>query len=81
MPQISKHELSPELESQIFTQFSAFLTRINSSDLMQSFLIDFLSPTEKIMLAKRYMIMALLMRGHKPTEIKYTLSVSSSTIH
>lgn len=81
MPQISKYPLHQDLIKEINSQFVIFLSKISVASDMQAFLLDFLTETEGIMLAKRYMIMVLLMRGYKSVDIKSILNVSNSAIN
>lgn len=80
MPQISKHKLQPEMADIIYSEFSGFVSKITSADGVHQFFNDFLTPTEKIMLSKRFMIMVLLMRGHSALHVKNTLFVSNSAV-
>lgn len=79
MPQVSKHQLQPEMADLIYKEFSSFMAKM-SSDGMHQFFNDFLTSTEKIMFSKRFMIMVLLMRGHTALHIKNTLFVSNSAV-
>jgi len=80
MTQISRHTLQPEMANLIYTEFCQFISTINIGGNIQEFWSDFLTPTEKIMLSKRFMIMVLLMRGHSALHIKNTLFVSNSAV-
>jgi uncharacterized protein YerC len=80
MTQVSKHQLQPEMGDLIYTEFSSFVAKMQSSDAIDHFFNDFLTPTEKIMFSKRFMIMVLLMRGHSALHIKNTLFVSNSAV-
>jgi len=80
MTQVSKHKLLPEMSDLIYKEFSSFVAKMPSPDSIDHFFNDFLTPTEKIMLSKRFMIMVLLMRGHTALHIKNTLFVSNSAV-
>ena len=80
MPQISKHQLQPEMADIIYSEFSGFVSKISTADGMHEFLNDFFTPTEKVMFSKRFMIMVLLMRGHSALHVKNTLFVSNSAV-
>ena len=80
MTQVSKHQLQPEMGELIYKEFSSFVAKMPSSDAIDHFFNDFLTPTEKIMFSKRFMIMVLLMRGHSALHIKNTLFVSNSAV-
>lgn len=68
------------MEKLIYGEFCQFITLIPAASAFQDFFNDFLTPTEKIMLSKRFMIMVLLMRGQKIEQIKDTLFVSNSAV-
>ncbi len=64
--------------------YDLFLTSIASlrlSDEVRSFLDDFLSPTEQVMLAKRLSIAFLLYKGYTHRDISQLLKVSSGTVN
>lgn len=60
--------------------FSDSLRGIKNKSEFDLFLNDFLSPTEKIMLSKRFATAVLLAKGNSYDEIKQTLRVTSATI-
>jgi len=64
----------------IYAELCQFTTLISTRSSFQEFFNDFLTPTEKIMLSKRFMIMVLLMRGQTVEHIKDTLFVSNSAV-
>lgn len=78
MPQTSKYPLDRETEKAMFRKFWLSLSSLRDSDTVASFFTDFLSETEKLMLAKRFTIAVLLLRGRRPTDIKRILHVSNS---
>ncbi|MFZ2199363.1 MAG: hypothetical protein WAV40_01070 [Microgenomates group bacterium] len=80
MPQISKHQLQPEMAELIYEELCSFVSRISTRVGISQFFNDFLTPTEKIMFSKRFMIMVLLMRGHSALHVKNTLFVSNSAV-
>lgn len=80
MTQVSRHQLQPEMEKLIYGEFCQFASLISASSGFHEFFNDFLTPTEKIMLSKRFMIMVLLMRGYTVENIKNTLFVSNSAV-
>lgn len=80
MPQISRRKLPKELEEEMFSQFWVSLSRLRTSDNTASFFSDLLTDTEELMLAKRFTIAVLLLRGKRPVDIKATLHVTNSTI-
>jgi uncharacterized protein YerC len=65
---------------EIFRLFWSSLAKLHSTSEISSFFSDLLTDTEEIMLAKRFMIAILLLRGKKPVEITKTLNVTYTTI-
>lgn len=80
MPQISRRKLDKDIETEMFRQFWASFLSFNDVYRASSFFSDLLTDTERIMLAKRFTIAVLLLRGKRPIEIKETLHVTFSTI-
>lgn len=80
MTQVSRHQLQPEMANLIYTELCNFVSFIPSGRGYSEFFNDFLTPTEKVMLSKRFMIMVLLMRGKTVEHIKNTLFVSNSAV-
>lgn len=54
------------------------MSTLRHADDVSSFFSDFLTDTEELMLAKRFTIAVLLLRGRSPKEIKDVLHVSNS---
>lgn len=80
MPQISKFKLDKTLEEEMFRQFWLSLSVLGDSSTVASFFSDLLTNTEEVMLAKRFTVAVLLLRGKRPVDIKRTLHVTNSTI-
>jgi uncharacterized protein YerC len=80
MPQISLRKMNPEIEKRTLDVFVAVLLNSRASLNPSSFIDLFLTPTEKIMLAKRVAIAILIKRGYSYDLIKSCLKVSQSTI-
>ena len=81
MPMISRRILNQELEKYILTLFAKTISDLEELNDIQIFIEDLLSPTERIMLAKRLAIAILLQKGYTYAEIDQTLKVSSPTIN
>ena len=81
MSQVSKRVLSPSIQERLFQNFWDMFADIKSAKDIQIFLEDFLSPTEKVMLAKRMTIAILFAKGHDHRSISSMLKVSTSTIN
>lgn len=80
MTQVSRHQLQPEMANLIYAELCNFVSLVPSGKGYSEFFNDFLTPTEKVMLSKRFMIMVLLMRGQTVEHIKNTLFVSNSAV-
>lgn len=80
MPQVSKYKLDKTLEEEMFRQFWISVSKLQDASIAASFFSDLLSDTEEIMLAKRFAIAILILRGKRPIDIAGTLHVSYSTI-
>jgi len=80
MAQISKYPISKNVYERIFDIFLETFSKLNSKREVSDFFDEFLTPTEKIMLAKRLAINVLLAKGFEYREISEILRVSSTTI-
>ena len=79
MTQVSKRYLQKEVEERILDLFWTSLSSANKEQIAL-FLDDLLSPTEKIMLAKRLAIAFMLMKNYDYGTINERLKVSDPTI-
>jgi uncharacterized protein YerC len=80
MTQISRYPVSSTVNKQILQLFRNAISSLKQSDEIDDFLEDFLSPVEKIMLAKRLAIAVMLAKGYDYQSIKAILHVTPSTI-
>lgn len=80
MPQVSKNPVPKETERKIKKAFTRAFVDIRSEREMERYIFDLLTPTERIMLAKRLAIAALLIEGLPYHQIAEGLKVSTSTI-
>ena len=62
----------------MFRKLWQSVSALRDADAVSSFFSDFLSDTEELMLAKRFAIAVLLLRGRRPKDIKDVLHVSNS---
>lgn len=76
MTRVSKYKVDKLVEQEMFQQFWKSLTKLKTVDEVASFLSDFLTETEEIMLAKRFAVAVLLIRGKRPIDIVAALHVS-----
>lgn len=80
MTQVSKHLLSKDVYDHIFDIFLSTLVQIRTKNSASEFLDEFLTPTEKIMLAKRLAIGILVAKKCDYREISQILKVSTATV-
>jgi len=80
MTQVSRQPLSQEIYGRIFEIFFKSVLKLKNEEEAEDFLTEFLTPTEKIMLAKRISIAVLLSKEYDYREIKRMLHVSFPTI-
>jgi len=80
MPQVSRVPVPRATEKKIRRAFVKALVGIDSEREMASYVFDLFTPTERVMLAKRLAIAALLIEGLSYREIAERLKVSTSTI-
>lgn len=80
MGRISKRKLYEELENRIYEMLIEHLASLRTQLEVKEFLHSLLSHTEKIMLAKRLAIAALLSRGYTYQQIDDALKVSKATV-
>lgn len=81
MTQVSRIPLRKEMENRIFEIFLKSLAKAHQKWEIKSFIEDLLSPTEKLMLAKRLSIAFLLCKGYDQRSISRLLKVSLSTVN
>lgn len=79
MPQVSRYPLDKTIEKEVFAKFWHSVSALRDSDTVASFFSDFFTHTEEIMLAKRFSVAVLLLRGKSPKDIKSILHVSDTT--
>lgn len=80
MSQVSKKVLPNHVKEELFKNFWDLLASIKDPREIKIFIEDFLSPTEKIMLAKRIAISILLAKGYNHRSISRILKVSTTTV-
>lgn len=81
MVQLSRRPLSKFIYNSILESLDWLLRHLSKKEEVDTFLHDFLSKTERLMLAKRLAISLMLQKGYSYTEIRATLKVSPSTIY
>lgn len=80
MSQISKYPISKQVSDRIFEIFLNTFVNIKSKEEADEFISDLLTPTEKIMLAKRLAIAFLLEKNYDYRTIQKLIRVSTGTI-
>ena len=80
MSQVSPRTLQKQVEERMLDLFWTSLTSASSKEQIALFLDDLLTPTEKIMLAKRLAIAFMILKGYDYNTINERLKVSDPTI-
>lgn len=80
MPQVSKRVLDKNIEKKIKENFLEALASLRDKKLAYRFIYDFLTPTERIMLAKRLAMALMIYKGYPHRQISEALKVSTATI-
>lgn len=80
MTQVSKYPISKSIFDRIFEIFLRTFIKIKNKEQADQFISNLLTPTEKIMLAKRLAIAFLLEKNYDYRTIQSIIRVSSPTI-
>jgi uncharacterized protein YerC len=80
MTQVSKYLLPKDVYDHIFNVFLSTLVKLRTKKSASEFLSEFLTPTEKVMLAKRLAVGVLIAKECNYREISQTLKVSTTTV-
>lgn len=80
MTQVSKRVIQQKVQDRIFTLFVASILKCNSKEIAVALIEDLLTPTERIMLSKRFSIAYMLLKGYDYDSISEILKVSRTTI-
>lgn len=81
MPHVSKRPLEKEIQEKIISTLFESIMKMNQEKGVRDFINDLLTPTEKIMLAKRLGAALLLHRGYTYQSIGRILKLSPTTIN
>jgi uncharacterized protein YerC len=81
MTRISRRPLKKELEERMFEVFWQCFVDLKTPKEVFEFFESFLSPAEKVMLAKRLAIAVLLEKGFNTREISLAVKVSTGTVN
>jgi len=80
MPHISSKKLKKEHLNKLYSEFGIALEKSAKKSWLKFFLNDFLTRTEKIMLAKRFAVIYLLSKDVPPSYIAESLGMSPATV-
>lgn len=80
MAQVSRNPLAKDIHDRVIEIFLTSFTRLNSKRKAKKLLFDLLTPTERIMLAKRLAIAYLLEKKFDHRSIAKLIKVSHGTI-
>lgn len=80
MSQVSKYPISKAVAERMFEIFLKTFVKIKNNQEANQFISDLLTPTEKIMLAKRLTIAYLLEKNYDYRAIQSIIKVSTGTI-
>lgn len=79
MGRVSKRGINRKLEEELEDQLSFTISSLTDKDEINTFLNEFLTKEEKIMLGKRLLLYMLLYKGFTNTQINSILSLSHET--
>jgi len=79
MPHISRKRVKKNIFKRMTNEFINTISGLKTRDDISGFLRELLTPTERVMLAKRLAIIMMLKRGYSFRAIEKALKVSPST--
>lgn len=79
MPKILPHNLPSKIKKELLKNFYDFISSLDRKEA-EDFFHDFLTPSEKVILARRLQIAKMLLQGHSQTSVRKKLGVGVSTI-
>lgn len=80
MTQVSRYPLRKEIEERVYEVLLESIATAESKGEVEKFLGDLLSPTERLMIAKRISIALLLLKNYEQRTIAHWLRVSLTTV-
>jgi len=80
MSQVSSRPVNKKTQDRIWMLFVACINVSGSKNLAEGFITDLLTPTERVMLSKRFAIAYMLLQGYPYDDISSVLKVSSTTV-
>lgn len=80
MPQVSRRPIDKNLEQRMYELLWGAIAKLDKKESVSEFLKDILTPTERVMIAKRLAMALLLARGWDQEAISRYLKVSTATV-
>lgn len=80
MPKVSRWQLTEKAMNRLTNELITGLTSLNKKDQLKKVYLDFFTPTETKMFAKRLQIAKMLLAGKSYQEIRHELKVGYDTI-
>ncbi len=80
MPHVSRVKLDQRIEKDLIKTLEFVLTRLTREEEMNGFLLSLMTPTERLMLAKRLAMIILLKENLSDSHISATLKVTRGTV-
>ena len=80
MPHVSRHTPVRKVSDKIFERLAEGVTTKGTTNERRAFFNDMLTPTERIMLSKRFAVIYMLTKGYSFVAIQETLRISPSTV-
>jgi uncharacterized protein YerC len=80
MPRVSKYVLDKKVVNQLYDSLDLVISKLDKKEVTGAFLQSFLTPTERIMLAKRLAVIILLKEKVPQSQIATTLNMSRITV-
>ncbi|MEK7611600.1 MAG: Trp family transcriptional regulator [Patescibacteria group bacterium] len=80
MPQVSRNKPHPDIGRRMFELLYKALAEAKKEKEVRDLLQDLITPTERVMLAKRLAIAVLLAKGYDYRQTSFILKVSYGTI-
>jgi len=80
MPQVSKRYIPEEKLRRIFDLFFSLIVSLKDKNEAENVLAEFLTPTEKVMIAKRITCFYLIYKKVSASQIANSIKLSTSTV-
>ena len=79
MPHLSSKRVKKDIFKRMTNEFINAVAELKTKEEIKGFLRELLTPTERVMLAKRLAIILMLKKGYSFKAVEKTLKISSST--